>query len=141
MHCEAHTSMVQRRRCLTRARGWRQSLSKLRELPPSAWVFCGHEYTQSNAKFAARVDPDNAALAARAAEIKELRAQARGPARALPALVCACWCAALALLLRLRASARDALAAGCRALLCSCTGLLRGPAARPPAPSLRWGPA
>lgn len=85
-HCEAHTSMVLRRRCLTRARGWRQSLSKLRELPPSAWVFCGHEYTQSNAKFASKVDPDNAVLAARAAEIKELRAQARGPARS--ALFC-----------------------------------------------------
>ena len=55
--------------------GWLQSLSKLRELPPSAWVFCGHEYTQSNAKFAAKLDPDNAALAERVARINELRAQ------------------------------------------------------------------
>ena len=52
-----------------------QSLSKLRELPPSTWVFCGHEYTQSNAKFAMKIDHENTALAQRAAHIDELRAQ------------------------------------------------------------------
>ena len=52
-----------------------QSLAKLRELPPSTAVFCGHEYTQSNARFARKVDSGNAALAERAARIDELRAQ------------------------------------------------------------------
>lgn len=52
-----------------------QSLAKLRELPASTWVFCGHEYTQSNAKFAKEIDHENTALAQRAAHIDELRAQ------------------------------------------------------------------
>ena len=34
--------------------------SKLMPLPPDTSVYCAHEYTASNAKFAARVDPDNA---------------------------------------------------------------------------------
>ena len=38
-------------------------------------VFCGHEYTQSNAKFALSVDPSNEALQQRAAEIDKLRKQ------------------------------------------------------------------
>jgi hydroxyacylglutathione hydrolase len=51
------------------------SLSKLRKLPGDTRVYCGHEYTQSNAKFALSVDPDNAALKARAAEVDALRAK------------------------------------------------------------------
>jgi hydroxyacylglutathione hydrolase len=50
------------------------SLSRLRALPPSTRLYCGHEYTQSNAKFALHVDPDNAALKKRSAEIDKLRA-------------------------------------------------------------------
>ena len=34
---------------------------------------CGHEYTQSNARFALHADPDNNALRARAAEVDRLR--------------------------------------------------------------------
>ncbi len=48
------------------------SLQKLIKLPPETAVFCGHEYTQSNARFALSVDPDNAALKERAAEVQHL---------------------------------------------------------------------
>jgi hydroxyacylglutathione hydrolase len=51
-----------------------ESLSKLAALPDDAVVYCGHEYTQANARFALSVDPDNAALQARAAEIDRQRA-------------------------------------------------------------------
>jgi hydroxyacylglutathione hydrolase len=50
------------------------SLSKLAALPDDARVYCGHEYTLSNARFALTVDPDNAALRERAAEVERLRA-------------------------------------------------------------------
>lgn len=53
------------------------SLKKLRGLPDSARVYCGHEYTQSNARFAVAVDPGNDALAARAKEIDATRAAGR----------------------------------------------------------------
>jgi hydroxyacylglutathione hydrolase len=49
------------------------SLSKLRALPGSARIYCAHEYTQANARFAVTVDPENVALAARSAEIDRLR--------------------------------------------------------------------
>jgi hydroxyacylglutathione hydrolase len=51
-----------------------RSLGKLKALPPSTVVCCGHEYTQSNARFAQSVDPDNPALAARVEQVRELRA-------------------------------------------------------------------
>ncbi len=47
-----------------------QSLSKLAALPPETIVYCGHEYTLANARFALTVDPDNAALVARAPRSK-----------------------------------------------------------------------
>ncbi|WP_170783777.1 hydroxyacylglutathione hydrolase [Ruegeria lacuscaerulensis] len=50
------------------------SLSKLAALPDDTVVCSGHEYTQSNAKFALTVDPDNAALQDRAADIDRARA-------------------------------------------------------------------
>ena len=49
------------------------SLSKLRRLPPETLIYCAHEYTQSNARFALTIEPDNKALLARVAEIDELR--------------------------------------------------------------------
>lgn len=58
----------------TPAQMW-NSLSKLRGLPPDTRVFCGHEYTQANARFAVTVDPDNRALAARAARVDAARAK------------------------------------------------------------------
>ena len=51
------------------------SLSKLMALPDDTIVYCAHEYTQANARFALTVDPDNAELAARAKEIDEKRAK------------------------------------------------------------------
>lgn len=51
------------------------SLNKLRQLPPDTAVYAGHEYTHSNARFALTIEPGNAALKARAAEIDALRAQ------------------------------------------------------------------
>lgn len=50
------------------------SLRKLAALPGETRVCCGHEYTESNARFAVTVEPDNRALAARAAEVRRLRA-------------------------------------------------------------------
>jgi hydroxyacylglutathione hydrolase len=52
---------------------WR-SLCKYALLPDDALVYCAHEYTQNNARFALTVDPDNPALKARAAEVGRLRA-------------------------------------------------------------------
>ncbi|MFM7119273.1 MAG: hydroxyacylglutathione hydrolase [Gammaproteobacteria bacterium] len=57
----------------TPAQMW-QSLGKLMALPDTTTVYCAHEYTQSNARFALSVEPDNAALVARAAAIDTLRA-------------------------------------------------------------------
>ena len=55
---------------------WR-SLSALRALPDDTRVYCAHEYTQANARFALSVDGDNPALVQRAAEIDSLRAAGR----------------------------------------------------------------
>lgn len=52
-------------------------LKRLRALPDETLVYCGHEYTQSNARFALSIDPDNEALKARAAEVDALRAAGR----------------------------------------------------------------
>jgi hydroxyacylglutathione hydrolase len=57
----------------TPAQMW-ASLSKFAPLPDDALVYCAHEYTQANARFALSVDPDNKALRARAAEIDRQRA-------------------------------------------------------------------
>ncbi len=51
------------------------SLLKLRALPDDFKLYCGHEYTASNVKFALSVDSDNAALKARAAEVTRLRGE------------------------------------------------------------------
>lgn len=51
-----------------------ESLKKLTALPADTKVYCGHEYTLSNARFALTVDPTNSALKERAAKIEKLRA-------------------------------------------------------------------
>lgn len=58
----------------TPAQMW-ASLQKLRSLPAATKLYCGHEYTQSNARFAATIDPENAALRQRAREVDALRAK------------------------------------------------------------------
>ena len=51
------------------------SLKKLAALPLETKVYCGHEYTLSNARFALSVDPTNSALKERAARIEAQRAR------------------------------------------------------------------
>ena len=51
------------------------SVNQFAALSPSTRVFCGHEYTQSNARFALAVEPGNAELRQRAAEVDRLLAQ------------------------------------------------------------------
>ncbi|WP_424993124.1 hydroxyacylglutathione hydrolase [Oceaniradius stylonematis] len=51
------------------------SLEKLKALPPQTHLYCGHEYTRSNAAFALSVDPDNDALKVRADQVEGLRAE------------------------------------------------------------------
>lgn len=53
------------------------SLKKLAALPAETSVYCGHEYTQSNARFALTVDPTNSALKDRARHIEALRAEGK----------------------------------------------------------------
>lgn len=50
------------------------SLLKLRALPDDMQLYCGHEYTAANVKFALTVEPNNPALQARAAQVSALRA-------------------------------------------------------------------
>ncbi len=56
----------------TPAQMW-DSLQELRALADQTRVYCGHEYTQSNGRFALAVDPGNAALHRRMEEVAELR--------------------------------------------------------------------
>lgn len=49
------------------------SLGKLMALPDETRVYCAHEYTESNGRFALTVEPGNAALAARQAEVVAMR--------------------------------------------------------------------
>jgi len=53
------------------------SLLKLRVLPDDFNLYCGHEYTASNIKFALTIESDNAALKARADEVTRLRADGK----------------------------------------------------------------
>ncbi len=54
-----------------------ESLRKLAALPGETLVCCGHEYTESNARFALTVEPHNTALVARTEEAKVQRAAGR----------------------------------------------------------------
>lgn len=53
------------------------SLAKLAALPGETAVYCGHEYTLANARFALSVDPGNARLKARADKVEALRAEGK----------------------------------------------------------------
>ncbi len=55
----------------TYAQLW-HSLETLMALPPDTLIYCGHEYTQSNIRFALTVDPGNAALLDRKREVDAL---------------------------------------------------------------------
>lgn len=60
----------------TPAQMW-SSLLKLRALPDDTRVYCAHEYTQSNARFALTAEPENAALKTKVEEVARERAAGR----------------------------------------------------------------
>jgi hydroxyacylglutathione hydrolase len=49
------------------------NMQRLAKLPPDTLVYCAHEYTLANGRFALAVEPDNEALIARMAEVEALR--------------------------------------------------------------------
>jgi len=49
------------------------NMQRLAELPDDTIVYCAHEYTQSNGRFALTVEPDNAALHTRMAQVDAAR--------------------------------------------------------------------
>lgn len=51
------------------------NLQRLAQLPPATRIYCAHEYTLSNARFAVTAEPDNEALRQRLAEVEQLRAR------------------------------------------------------------------
>jgi len=51
------------------------SLQRLRNLPDDTSIYCAHEYTESNARFAMSVEPSNSNLVRRVEEIKAKRAR------------------------------------------------------------------
>ena len=51
------------------------NMRKLEALPDTTAVYCAHEYTLSNGKFALSVEPDNAALTARMTEVEAMRSR------------------------------------------------------------------
>lgn len=51
------------------------SLKKLMALPDNTKVYCGHEYTENNLRFAMSVEPKNPKLVARYEQVKALRAR------------------------------------------------------------------
>ena len=51
------------------------SLAKIDALPPLTRIYCAHEYTASNLRFASTVEPDNLALQQRVADTAKLREQ------------------------------------------------------------------
>jgi hydroxyacylglutathione hydrolase len=53
------------------------SLAKLAVLPGDTQIYCGHEYTQANGRFAITIEPDNPVLKTRIEEIARLRAEGR----------------------------------------------------------------
>ncbi|MEI8209834.1 MAG: hydroxyacylglutathione hydrolase [Methylococcales bacterium] len=50
-----------------------QSLQAIKALPPETRVYCAHEYTQTNGRFALSVDPDNVLLQEKMREVVKLR--------------------------------------------------------------------
>lgn len=55
------------------AEGMWGGLLKILELPDKTSIYCGHEYTAANGRFAVNIEPENAALKARMIEVTSLR--------------------------------------------------------------------
>lgn len=53
------------------------SLTRIKALPAATLLYCAHEYTQANARFALHADPENADLAAYAQQIDQARTDGR----------------------------------------------------------------
>ena len=53
------------------------SLARLTALPDDTRVFCGHEYTEKNLRFAATLEPGNRALQEKLARVQESRRAGR----------------------------------------------------------------
>ena len=53
------------------------SLQRIAALPENTALYCGHEYTLANARFAAHVEPENAAIAARLKQVAAVRDEGR----------------------------------------------------------------
>ncbi|WP_462383437.1 hydroxyacylglutathione hydrolase [Pseudomonas sp. Marseille-QA0892] len=53
------------------------SLEKLAELPDSTLIYCAHEYTLSNLRFAVVAEPENAETATRLAKVESMRAESK----------------------------------------------------------------
>jgi hydroxyacylglutathione hydrolase len=53
------------------------SLNKLRDLPPETRMYCGHEYTAANLRFALTVDPANGAAVEYQGSVDRVRAEGR----------------------------------------------------------------
>ena len=51
-----------------------QSVQRIAALPDATRVYCGHEYTLSNAKFCAHIEPENPAIAMRLKAVETMRA-------------------------------------------------------------------
>jgi len=51
------------------------TIQRIAKLPPETTIYCGHEYTLDNLRFAQAVEPDNAAVQSRVEEVEALRAK------------------------------------------------------------------
>lgn len=54
-----------------------ESLGKLAALPDHTRIYCGHEYTEANLRFAAAVEPNSGAIATRAVRVRGIRDEGR----------------------------------------------------------------
>ncbi len=54
-----------------------RSLQRIAELPEDTRLYCGHEYTLANARYAAHAEPGNAAIAERQARVEKMRDEGR----------------------------------------------------------------
>ncbi|NCW73864.1 MAG: hydroxyacylglutathione hydrolase, partial [Gammaproteobacteria bacterium] len=57
------------------AENMHESLQKLNDLPENTSIYCAHEYTLANLKYAAFAEPDNSNIRSRLAAVENLRAQ------------------------------------------------------------------
>ena len=60
------------------------SMDRYKELPPSTLVYCGHEYTESNLKFAIAVEPNNQDILKSMIQVQEDRSMNKP---SLPSLI------------------------------------------------------